>query len=69
MNEKLKDRILYWIREASEQGLCGFSYDRDLNEQSEDWDYFEKMAMGDIEDFSFSLEWESKRNGQYRTKS
>ena len=60
MNEKLKDRILYWLREASDQGLSGFFYDRDLDEQDEDWDYFEKMAMGDIEDFSFSLDWESK---------
>ena len=56
MNSRLKNRIIYWLREASDQGVCGFAYDDDLSEnEQEDWMYFEKMAMEDIENFAFSL--------------
>ena len=57
MNKAVKDRILYWLRQAADDGDSGFMYDYDLpeEEQSEDWMYLEKMAIEDIEDFLDSV--------------
>ena len=53
MNKALEDRLIYWLRQASDQGRDGFFYDYiDENEQqNEDWLYFEKMAIEDIDNF------------------
>ena len=52
MNSKFEERLKYWLREASDQGCRGFVYDRDLpEEEQEDWMYFEKMALEDIDNF------------------
>jgi hypothetical protein len=52
MNSKFEERLRYWLREASDQGDCGFVYDYDLpEEEQEDWMYFEKMALEDIDNF------------------
>ena len=52
MNSKFEERLRYWLREASDQGNCGFVYDHDLSEEEqEDWMYFEKMAIEDIDNF------------------
>ena len=59
MNSKFKERITYWLREASDQGCRGFVYDHDLpEEEQEDWMYFEKMALEDIDNFmsNFGIE-------------
>ena len=42
MNSKFEERLRYWLREASDQGDCGFVYDHDLpEEEQEDWMYCE----------------------------
>jgi hypothetical protein len=52
MNSKFEERLKYWLREASDEGCCGFVYDHDLSEEEqEDWMYFEKMALEDIDNF------------------
>ena len=52
MNSKFEERLRYWLREASDQGDRGFVYDHDLpKEEQEDWMYFEKMAIEDIDNF------------------
>lgn len=53
MNKALKDRLIYWLRQASDQGRDGFFYDYidENEEQNEDWLYFEKMAIEDIDNF------------------
>ena len=59
MNSKFKERLKYWLREASDQGCRGFVYDYDLpEEEQEDWMYFEKMALEDIDNFmsNFGIE-------------
>ena len=59
MNSKFEERLRYWLREASDQGVCGFVYDYDLpEEEQEDWMYFEKMAIEDIDNFmsNFGIE-------------
>ena len=48
MKTELEKIIRYELREASNQGLSGFVYDRDLEEQDEDWMYFENMAIDEI---------------------
>jgi len=59
MNSKFEERLRYWLREASDQGCRGFVYDHDLpEEEQEDWMYFEKMALEDIDNFmsNFGIE-------------
>ena len=57
MNSKFEERLRYWLREASDQGDCGFVYDYDLpEEEQEDWMYFEKMAIEDIDNFLSNYE-------------
>lgn len=59
MNSKFEERLRYWLREASDQGSRYFVYDRDLpEEEQEDWMYFEKMAIEDIDNFmsNFGIE-------------
>ena len=53
MNKALEDRLIYWLRQASDQGRDGFFYDYidENEEQNEDWLYFEKMAIEDIDNF------------------
>ena len=53
MNKAFKKKLLYWIREASDQGNSGFLYDYEKSEeeQSEDWKWFENEALDDIERF------------------
>lgn len=53
MNKALEDRLIYWLRQASDQGRDGFFYDyiNENEEQNEDWLYFEKMAIEDIDNF------------------
>lgn len=53
MNKALEDRLIYWLRQASDQGRDGFFYDYidETEEQNEDWLYFEKMAIEDIDNF------------------
>lgn len=48
MDKELEALIRYELREASNQGISGFAYDRDLKEQDEDWQYFEDMAIEEI---------------------
>ena len=57
MNRALKKKLLYWIREASDQGNSGFLYDYEKSEeeQSEDWTWFENKAIEDIENFMDSV--------------
>ena len=53
MNKAFRNKLLYWIREASDQGNSGFMYDYEKSEeeQSEDWIWFENEAIDDIERF------------------
>ena len=55
MNKAFKEKLLYWIREASDQGNSGFLYDYSKEEQSEDWTWFENKAIEDIENFLDSV--------------
>ena len=55
MNKAFKEKLLYWIREASDQGNSGFLYDYNKEEQSEDWIWFENKAIEDIENFLDSV--------------
>ena len=36
MNLKFEERLRYWLREASDQGGCGFVYDHDLPEEEQE---------------------------------
>ena len=49
MNKALKNKILYWLRGASDMGSRGFPYSEE--ESCEDWKSFENIAMDDIECF------------------
>lgn len=52
MNSKFEERLRYWLREASDQGDCGFVYDHDLpEEEQEDYMEFEEEAIQDIDNF------------------
>ena len=53
MNKKLEQLILYWLRQASDEGRRGFFYDYDELEENQDlaWMSFEKHALGDIDRF------------------
>ena len=54
MNASLEQKILYWLRHASKEGSIGFYFDEDEQEQNEDWQYFEKQAIEDIDDFLYN---------------
>ena len=58
MHEELEKLIRYELREASNQGLAGFIYDSDLEEQDEDWQYFEDMAIEEIKNKELEILWE-----------
>ena len=58
MHRELEKLIRYELREASNQGLAGFIYDRDLEEQDEDWQYFEDMAIEEIKNKELEILWE-----------
>ena len=53
MNKKLKETILYWLRQASDEGRNGFFYDYEEpdDNQNPDWVDFEEMAIEDIDKF------------------
>lgn len=58
MHEELEKLIRYELREASNQGLAGFIYNNDLEEQDEDWQYFEDMAIEEIKNKELEIFWE-----------
>lgn len=58
MHKDLEQFIRYKLREASNQGLAGFIYDSDLEEQDEDWQYFEDMAIEEIKNKELEILWE-----------
>ena len=61
MDVALEQLIRYELREASNQGLSGFVYDRDLEEQDKDWQYFEDMAIEEIKNKELEILWEKGR--------
>lgn len=70
MDERLENAIRMLLREASSYGSrgLGFGWDFENEEIHEDWVCFENMAIKDIENLVSNLEWERKRNGQYRAE-
>lgn len=58
MHEELEQLIRYKLREASNQGLAGFIYDKNLEVQDEDWQYFEDMAIEEIKNKELEILWE-----------
>lgn len=63
MDKRLENAIRMLLREASSYGERGLGYDFDEEEINEDWEYFENIAIKDIENLVSNFEWEQKRNG------
>ena len=55
MNEKLENLIRANLRQASSFGECGLGYDFDEEEVNEDWEYFENLAIEEIDNLAQTL--------------